>query len=674
MLNYTYYPNYDENPAPGTYDWFIAQQEQLASSQTDSQTDSEGNTDDEKKKRDELIKQTKEAQKTQLASSVTNLVGNAADLGTDYISNNLVFSNNTQKWSKGLRFLDNTPFGAAAKLGRFGINAWASGLSTDINNFNFDPDVEARMGAAYNFKNFNKLKETNGKQAVFWKADDYNNERQIAKQQFNTIADIDSNSLARKAMYNTSQNQMNYHAKINGGTYISQIGKKGLKFELVKRAKKIKSKINVDTKQIEEFKNGGFIPEITEFHPIIVDDDYVMKKFQKGGKTTRSLKELITYAKEQNPRFVQRLSEPPRGIKFTDDEGNEGEGSHYLEWATDDRGAVIYPRIQEMEDGSLKFLSGREAWERANRNNNILIMSPEEAETFFAEDPEYHTAYKRGWPEFFDEFNYPQEYLNFKKSLPDNQRNTPESEYRTYLYWQLWGKPKNFKYTLDHPNEDGDYMYNWDESDRSYHGSSIAWDKNTGIGYFIKPKHHPTLKYELDYYNQGTITQEGGGQRKPFLDEHNDWKNFRENYTLEDDGNFYKYVPINLKQGGTVKESELVKLEETNQKNVIPEGALHKNKHHIEHTDGLTQKGIPVVDNDGDQQAEIELDEIIFTLEVTKKLEELHKIFKEGSNKEKDEAAIEAGKLLVQEILYNTDDRTGLISKCQKGGKLNEFK
>jgi hypothetical protein len=122
---------------------------------------------------------------------------------------------------------------------------------------------------------------------------------------------------------------------------------------------------------------------------------------------------------------------------------------------------------------------------------------------------------------------------------------------------------------------------------------------------------------------------------------------------------------FNLKQGGTIKESdELVKLEETTQKNVIPEGALHKNKHHMEHAEGLTQKGIPVIDDDGEQQAEIELNEIIFTLEVTKKLEELHKIFKEGTNKEKDEAAIEAGKLLVQEILYNTDDRTGLISKC----------
>lgn len=122
-----------------------------------------------------------------------------------------------------------------------------------------------------------------------------------------------------------------------------------------------------------------------------------------------------------------------------------------------------------------------------------------------------------------------------------------------------------------------------------------------------------------------------------------------------------------FKEGGKTKEElETPEIEETNQKNLIPEGALHKNKHHMEHTEGLTQKGIPVIDNDGEQQAEIELDEIIFTLEVTKKLEEL---YKEGT----DEAAIEAGKLLVKEILFNTDDRTGLIAKCEKGGKLDEL-
>lgn len=122
-----------------------------------------------------------------------------------------------------------------------------------------------------------------------------------------------------------------------------------------------------------------------------------------------------------------------------------------------------------------------------------------------------------------------------------------------------------------------------------------------------------------------------------------------------------------FKEGGKTEEQDIPEIEETSQKNVIPEGALHKNKHHIENTEGLTQKGIPVIDNDGSQQAEIEKEEIIFTLEVTKKLEEL---CKEGT----DEAAIQAGKLLVQEILFNTEDNAGLINSLKNGGVINEVK
>ena len=90
--------------------------------------------------------------------------------------------------------------------------------------------------------------------------------------------------------------------------------------------------------------------------------------------------------------------------------------------------------------------------------------------------------------------------------------------------------------------------------------------------------------------------------------------------------------------------------------NLIPEGSLHARLHHMEDADGLTKKGIPVVDNEGNQQAEIELNEIIFRKEVTDKLEELSK---DGSN----EAAEEAGRILVEEIFENTDDRTGLIKE-----------
>lgn len=132
-----------------------------------------------------------------------------------------------------------------------------------------------------------------------------------------------------------------------------------------------------------------------------------------------------------------------------------------------------------------------------------------------------------------------------------------------------------------------------------------------------------------------------------------------------------EWIP-EFKSGGKTEEFDVPEVEETTQKNVIPEGALHKNKHHMEHADGLTKKGIPVIDDDGEQQAEIEHSEIIFTLEVTKKLEEYYEIFysDEASNKEKEQAAIDAGKLLVFQILENTEDRTGLIESCKKGGSL----
>lgn len=93
--------------------------------------------------------------------------------------------------------------------------------------------------------------------------------------------------------------------------------------------------------------------------------------------------------------------------------------------------------------------------------------------------------------------------------------------------------------------------------------------------------------------------------------------------------------------------------------NIIPEGARHSRLNHLDevHDDfeDVTKKGIPVVtvteNGDLEQVAEIERKELILRLEVTQKLE---KLMKDGS----DEAAIEAGKLLVREIIKNTDDKT----------------
>ena len=96
--------------------------------------------------------------------------------------------------------------------------------------------------------------------------------------------------------------------------------------------------------------------------------------------------------------------------------------------------------------------------------------------------------------------------------------------------------------------------------------------------------------------------------------------------------------------------------------NVIPEGKYHAHKNHLgeisEEFEDLTKKGIPVVAHaeggEIEQVAEIEKMEIIFRLDVTKKLEELAK---DGS----EEAMIEAGKLVAYEIIENTQDNSGEV-------------
>lgn len=134
-----------------------------------------------------------------------------------------------------------------------------------------------------------------------------------------------------------------------------------------------------------------------------------------------------------------------------------------------------------------------------------------------------------------------------------------------------------------------------------------------------------------------------------------------------------------LKKGGSIKQPEIEVIEtNTVQKSVIPDGALHKNKHNLDKVGvddkEMTKKGIPVVDNNGEQQAEIELNEIIFTLEVTKELEKRYKEYYDDDTKQsrKDELALEAGKLLWKEIIYNTDDRTGLIDTLKHGGSITK--
>ncbi len=476
------------------------------------------------------------------------------------------------------------PIGGAVSMG---IGALTSVMNIadaiggkKADTFTRDDEAFAEVGSSYGGTSANAadaLSKSGKKYGIFSgsKRDKANAAIAEAKRQQGIMSNIADESRTRKALQGSMSaiNSNRYALELQGGydQRALRVGKQGLKINLDKARsivkKKIKIPIDTDdyievlsldedqkagrkfigknkngqdlylkgdgtvcTKRLKEggqitepeFKEGGSVIELVE--PIvefkeggsIIKESVIeltepIPEFKEGSsvdKKPRTLYELITYAKKQNPRFIQRLSEPSRGITFTDDNGNEAKGSHYLEWSTDDKGnAIIYPRIQEV-DKELKFFNSKDAYNRAIENNNILIMSPEEAEIFFSEDQNYGTAYKSGWPQFFDKF----------------------------------------------------------------------------------------------------------------------------------------------KNGGSV--------------NLIPEGALHARKHNID-MEGITHKGIPVVANDGEQQAEIEKEELIFRLEITQKLEELQKkYYSDGiSKKEKDELALEAGKLLVKETLYNTDDKIGLLKE-----------
>lgn len=419
-----------------------------------------------------------------------------ADNDHTYLANGIITHNTTTDAILGSSFLSLTPFGL--------INGFGGSKTNTITK---DEQVFETVGSSYTGTNqtVNDALTKSGKKYGLFSSkarDRANEEIEEAKRQQGVMSWVTDEATDRFAIRDSmaaiNGNRRKYYLQGGYNQADVRVGKSGMSLDLIAKAKKV-------LHESRKLKGGG---QITPTEILLV-----VPEFQDGGqinKKSRTLQELIEYAKKENPRFIQRMSEPPRGIDFVDDDGKQARGSHYMEWSTDDNGnAIIYPRIQEV-DKELKFFNSSDAYNRAMENKNYLIMTPEEAKLFFAEDPKYGTAYKSGWPQFFGKFQ----------------------------------------------------------------------------------------------------------------------------------------------QGGSI--------------NIIPEGALHAHKHNMD-MEGITPKGIPVVSNkeggEVEQQAEIEREEIIFRLEVTKKLEELEEKYydEETSQREKDECALEAGKLLVEEILYNTQDNTNKL-------------
>lgn len=109
-------------------------------------------------------------------------------------------------------------------------------------------------------------------------------------------------------------------------------------------------------------------------------------------------------------------------------------------------------------------------------------------------------------------------YKRFKNSLPGNLKNTSEDDYAMRYYWKHNNKPKSFDEAINRERP----MFTM-EDDGYYHAPSV--EPNTLR--FLKPKNHPTLQYELDWYNS----------------DNPDAVDFKSRYDLDTSDKFYKYVP-----------------------------------------------------------------------------------------------------------------------------------
>ena len=210
-------------------------------------------------------------------------------------------------------------------------------------------------------------------------------------------------------------------------------------------------------------------------------------------------------------------------------------------------------------------------------------------------------------------------------------------------------------------------------------------EKGYGMGHFTdkykKPGH-------VTYSSESVITipgRKGGtwsyeGDEEYFtpeqwqIDLFGGWDKYKEAFEREyGKGSSRRIKKGVVKKSFTGPSSGVVKHARGGKFNVIPSGALHRERHHIEDKvdgmEGITTKGIPVImtnkAGEKKQQAEVEREEIIFTKQLTDKLEKLRKEYDEAEGDKAGEIARQAGALLADQILFNTKDNSGIMKRVK---------
>ncbi len=109
---------------------------------------------------------------------------------------------------------------------------------------------------------------------------------------------------------------------------------------------------------------------------------------------------LIQQVNQSGANFVKRLLDPNR--KSIPDWETKGAkiATHKLGWAEDDYGAYVFPEVQEIDGQLIDFsrppYAPGIADYMAHKNNNIIRVSPEEADWFTRNYKQYYPSFKKG--------------------------------------------------------------------------------------------------------------------------------------------------------------------------------------------------------------------------------------------------------------------------------------
>lgn len=583
-----------------------------------------------------------------------------ADYDHTYLANCIITHNTTTDAILGSSFLNLTPIGL--------INGFGGSKADTITK---DDLAFEQVGSSYTGSNMdvnNALTKSGKKYGLFSQKakNKANKEIQDARRQQYTISNIADDAYERFAIRNSM-------AAINGnrrafnmqGGYDQQavrIGRSGLKIDSIEKAKNILNKYN--KQQTNQLQQGGTLDPFEYYLESLPENQRDSTNFRVKDYWIFNGKPKDFKEARRRGMFTQQSDGWHANTIAWNPETGEGEFmkspdhpsiQQEVEWYNSDDGAGFRNDYELVKSSPYWKYVRRKEIPSHKQGGSFIELAVEETSIELI-NPMSIPEFQKGGTlsqkvkDYYNGYDLSDVTL-VNDSSPRTEGSiiySPSDEYTVHELWHYLSQNK--------PNEALKEFYDQlDDTKLQEFGADLEFVKRTGDpGDFYNPSELEARLKAAKFMSQGSLYD------KEFFrnlrgDETRYGDNMRDLLRMFDDDHLERLFNVlpKFQNGGSI--------------NVIPDGALHARKHNMD-IEGITKKGIPVVsekDGEIEQQAEIEKEEIIFRLEVTQKLEELEKKFysDESTQEEKDECALEAGKLLVNEILYNTQDNSGKLLK-----------